>query len=132
EEKERAQAPGGGGRGHLQVAAEQVHVRRDAGRVYVPARGHGPRRADFVPLLARGNREGVVQDRDGAVALVDRALGEVQRGPRAVRASLRAAVVVVHLEDDGGAGGKQPGHAVRLLAWPDARSPSPQTAGGAG
>src|SRR6266567_4979999 len=86
---QRAHAPVRVRRGHLHVASEQVHMRRDAGRVHVPARGYGPRRADFVPLLARGNREGVVQDRDGSVALVDRALGEVQRGLRAVRASLR-------------------------------------------
>src|SRR5712692_678311 len=66
------------GRGHLHLAPEQMHVRRDAGRVHVAARGHGPRRLDFMPLLPRGNREGVVQDRDGAVPLVDRALREVQ------------------------------------------------------
>ena len=46
-------------------------MRRDAGRVHVAARRHGVRRADLVPLLPGGNGEGVVEDGDLRIELVE-------------------------------------------------------------
>jgi hypothetical protein len=71
-------------RGHLHLAPEQMHVRRDRVGVEVAADRHRPRRADFMAPLAGRNRERPIQGGNAALPLVDRSFRKVQPDARPI------------------------------------------------
>ncbi len=114
------------GGGDLHLAAEQVHVRRDADGVEVAR--HGVRGAHLVALHPRRDEEPEVQDGNRAHPLVHGLPGEVEADLGAVALGVRSAVVVVNLHHHPRAGGQQQRGAIGVHLGTGAGRPSAEAA----
>jgi len=95
----------------------------------IPVERIRPRAAYLVAPLAGRDRERPIQDRDATLPLVDRALREVQRDARPVRARHGRPVVVVHLEHHARALREQHADALGRLSRLVAGRPAGEPAG---